>query len=218
MEKGFGAGVNKDLPDGKKKRVYEVQDSDIVCFEPAYDDIEGCRSPILTKDNQGVFPPNTLFRLKEIKDPGTWESPDPGVFPKRRLLVVSALFQRPSLRRELTEDASTGKLCGSVTTLQYANRIAYVDGLDDILAKPVLTMELEFDRDFTWIDWKGVHYELRKEWAYVCGPADPKKGCTPGTRDEGNRGRTPEDFLEIVNKFIQDRRAEKIGIFLDERD
>ena len=208
MEGGFGAGVNKDLPGGKKVRVYEEQDSDIVCFEPAYDDIEGCRSPILTKDNQGVFPPNTLFRLKEIKQPGTWESPNPGVFPKRRLLVVSALFQRPSLRRELTEGASTGKLCGSVTTLQYANRIAYVDGLDDILAKPVLTMELEFDRDFTWVDWKGKEYKLREEWAYVCGPADPKKGCTPGTRDEGNGGRTPDDFLKIVNKFIQDRRAE----------
>ena len=143
MEGGFGAGRNKVLPDGTKVRVYDYQDSDIVCFEPAHDDIEGCRSPILTKDNQGVFPPNTLFRLKEIKDPGTWESPNPGVFPKQRLLVVSALFQRPSLRRELTEDASPGKLCGSVTTLQYANRIAYVDGLDDILAKPVLTMELE---------------------------------------------------------------------------
>jgi hypothetical protein len=44
----------------------------------------------LRGSDTGVFPPNTLFRLKEIRRPGEWEAPgDESVFPNQRLLVCT---------------------------------------------------------------------------------------------------------------------------------
>ena len=60
-------------------------------------------------------------------------------------------------------------MCGNTLTL--GRRDIFLKGLDDVIAKPVLSMEHEFARDHKWVDWKGVEYTLRKEWAYVTGVA-----------------------------------------------
>ena len=180
-------------------------ESDVVCFESAPDDALGAHAPVPTGEHIAVFPPNTLFRLKRVDEPGSWEAPG-GLRPRRRLLVVSATYQKP--RSALSSRNHGGKMCESVVTLQYGNRDAFVRGLDDILARPALTMAQEFARDHTWTDWKGGAYSLREEWAYVSGAAVATPGCTPGTRDADNGGKTPVDFMEEVNAHIRRRREQ----------
>ena len=86
-------------------------------------------------------PPNTLFRLKQIKAPGEWEAPG-GIFPKQRLLVVTATYL-PPVGGGITDKGGGGdsKLCAKPFTLAYGNRTAYVEGIDALIAKPLLTME-----------------------------------------------------------------------------
>ena len=196
--------------------VYETQDSDVVCIETAVDDEFGCHSPVMTSATSGVFPPNCLFRLKEVLQPGAWDCPVAGLRPMQRLLVFAATYRPPVAISEGAEGVGA-KLCGTSVSLSYADRKAFVGGLDDILARPVLTMELEFDREMSWTDWHDVRYCARAEYAYVCGPAVEKAECTPGTRDANNSGKTREDFLEEVNAFIKGRREGGHGLFLAEQ-
>jgi len=76
-------------------------------------------------------------------------------------------------------------------------------------------MEDEFNRpSFTWIDWKGVEYNLLSCWEYVGGKAKATPGCTPGTRDSCNDSLSPRDFEQKVNDFIDERRKHprRLGI------
>ena len=104
-----------------------------------------------------------------------------------------------------------------VKELSYGSRNEYIRGIDSMLARPLLTMEQEMLRDFTWTDWKGVTYDTRTQWAYVKGPAVSKPNCTPGHRDETNDGMMPSDFLERINGFIEKRRKEGHGCSLPPR-
>ena len=170
------------------------------------------RSAVLTySDNTGCFPPNTLFRLKEVKAPGTWEAPG-GVYPQQRLLVVTATYLVPSKAQEL----GGSKLCASSSALSYGDRSAFAQGLDDLVGRPPLSMEQECTRPLSWKDWKGVEYTMWDAWKYVNGPAAVAFDCTPGTRDEGNAGKSPEDFVKDVNAFIASRRAAGYGLHLSD--
>jgi len=197
----------------------EAVASDIVCFEPKPDDEFGAHvcahAPVMFDELYGVFPPNTLFRLSEILEPGTWEGPG-GVWPMQRLLVVTATYRPATIGARREEMAS--KMMGSTVSLSYGKREAFVSSLSGLLATPTLTMEMEFARDIEWVDWKGEMYSLREEWAYVKGPAMPKPHCTPGTRDAGNAGKTPEKFMAEVNEFIRQRRKKGWGVALLEQD
>ena len=56
-----------------------------------------------------------------------------------------------------------------------------------------------------------------QEWRYVNGLAQARAGCTPGTRDEYNEGKSVEDFQKIANDYyIRQRRDLEIGIKLPE--
>ena len=103
-----------------------------------------------------------------------------------------------------------------MVTLTYNKRESFLKGLDDLIAKPVLSMEHEFGRDESWVDWKSRRYTLKDEWAYVNGKASRKVGCTPGTRDDNNDAKTPQDFMARVNGFIQERRNASYGVLLTE--
>ena len=93
-------------------------------------------------------------------------------------------------------------------SLQYASRQAFVKGLDDIITRPLLTLEQEFTRDYAWTDYKGASYTLREEWEYVNGPAVPATDKTPGTRDKDNGGVTLQQFCDRINDHIAKRREE----------
>ena len=54
---------------------YIPQDSDVVAIESQADDELGAHAAIMISDDAAVFPPNTLFCLKEIKAPGEWKAP-----------------------------------------------------------------------------------------------------------------------------------------------
>ena len=117
----------------------ELQDSDIVCFESMPDDEHSSHCAILTNsDVDGVFPPNTLFRLKCVEEPGTWRAPG-DVFPRQRLLVVTATYLPPYSNDHIVPGDRTcgAKLCESAITLLYATRGAYIHGLDSLISKPV---------------------------------------------------------------------------------
>mmetsp|Transcript_10032 Transcript_10032/g.33142 ORF Transcript_10032/g.33142 Transcript_10032/m.33142 type:complete len:689 (-) Transcript_10032:115-2181(-) len=185
----------------------EAQASDIVCFVSSDASDQGFHTAILTEaidaePTHGVFPPNTLFRLLEVKPPGSWTAPN-GVVVKQMLLVVSATFRCPTVS---AAEAGANKLCGSALTLQYGDRSAYIAGLGDVIDLPVLSMSLEFDREMKWRDRNGVEYTLRECWAYVNGPAIASDNCTPGVRDERNAGKTPTDFLAEANSWIKLQR------------
>ena len=105
----------------------------------------------------------------------------------------------------------------SQVQLSYGDRRAFIKGVRSLIETPVLRMADECERDLTWVDWKGVSYSLREEWAYVSGPAVRLEGCTPGTRDDGKHdGMQPQGFLSSVNAFIRARRRAGHGIFLPE--
>lgn len=190
--------------------IKQVQtDSPVVCFESAKAE-EGddtMHAPIVyhvEEDGsmQAAFPPNTLFRLVRV-DEAPFKAPT-GVLVNQRLLTVRATFRPPMSSSDAT-GAGLSKLC--TNTLVYANRRAFVKGMDDLIARPPLTMELEFSRDITWRDWKGVEYSVRGEWAYVIGQACCKD-ATPGMRDPGEHaGRWPEGFRAAINAHIRTQRA-----------
>ena len=162
-------------------------------------------------ENYGAFPPNTLFRFAGEKAPGEWVGPG-GVRPRPRLLLVTATYRRATMSfEERIASKMTGTRASPSATATARPSSA---GLNDLLATPTLTMALEFERDLEWRDWKGAAYTLRDEWAYVNGAALPKEGCTPGTRDKGNAGKTPDDFMAEVNAFIERRRAHNLGMGL----
>ena len=116
----------------------------------------------------------------------------------------------PPVQRGQVGEGDGGKYCKGSSELRYGSRVAFVKGLDDLIAKPLLTMAQEFDRDMRWCDWKKAEYNLRDEFAYVCGPAE-QANRTPGLRDEGNAGVSPEQFLQRVNEFIRERRRRGLG-------
>ena len=188
--------------------VYESADSDVVCFDSMPPDEHGMHEPLMGPEENnmhqnGQFPPNTLFRLKYVIEPGKWEAPG-GSFPLRRLLVVGATYRAP--RQEAGDDThGKGKMCAPIISLQYGDRKSFIRGVDDIITRPTLTMEQEFTREFTWTDWKGVEYTLQQEWHYVNAAAVPAER-TPGQRDANNAGMTPEDFMKKINDFISSRR------------
>ena len=59
--------------------------------------------------------------------------------PNVQLLVVSATYRAP--RAAKANASGSGKMNAAPVSLQYASRAAFVQGLDDILAKPLLTLE-----------------------------------------------------------------------------
>ena len=76
------------------------------------------------------------------KPPETSGEVEARVWPTQRLLVVGCTF-RPPRAPALPPAGSSGggaKLCGSVHTLMYASREAYVAGLDEIIAQPALSL------------------------------------------------------------------------------
>ena len=198
--KGF---MQYDYADGQRMK---VQDSPIVCFESGPASDQGMHAAIATEGSQGrghhgAFPPNTLYRLVEVKPPG-WTTPN-GIVVNQKLLVVRATYRQPSAS---LADGGAGKMCGSVVTLQHGSRAAYVAGLSDVINRPVLSMEREFARDFSWTDWKGVKYFLHEEWRYVNGVAETSDNGTPGRRDVDHHGKLPGQFLDAANAFIRGRR------------
>ena len=171
---------------------------------------------IRTDTQRICFPPHTLFRLREIRAPGTWSAEVAGldVSPMQWLLVVTATYRPPPSATPRFPAAVVGrtpsgsKLVGSTSTLRYGDRESYVAGIEDITANPVLTIEQEFGRDgFEFTDYAGVLYRLRGEYDYVKGTACKKEGCTPGTRDEQHDGWTLGDFMSVANKHIHSRRT-----------
>lgn len=188
-------------------------DSDVVGFLPLEDSADGAHSAVSTGATYGCFPPNTLFRLREVKEAGTWAAPG-GVWPRQRLLVVSATY-RPVEPLEVARLWSGGKMCSA---LSYGTRQAFVDGVDDLSEYQTLSLADEWQRPHAWSDWKGECYSMRDEWAYVNGVAATTPGRTAGTRDAHNDGKTLDDFLSAANGFIRMRRASGHGTFLNEDD
>ena len=133
-------------------------------------------------------------------------------------MLVTATYLIPhrvaTLAAAPSDDEVGAKICDSAVSLKYGDREAYVNGIDKLIASPLLTLEREFSRDISWTDWKGVRYSVREEWAYVTGTARVQPGCTPGTRDSNNDGRSPEDFLRMGNELIRSRRETGTGTML----
>ena len=213
----FGNGGYRRRWQKGSEVTYETENSPVVAFESRAHSEFGAHSAVLTfSATAGAFPTCTLFRLRAVKEAGTWEAPG-GVYPQQRLLIVTATYLTPRGNEfRAVHTGGGGKMCTAMNTLEYGNRNAFVQGIDALIAKPLLTIAQEFDRDLSWSDWRGVSYTLRDEWAYVNGPAQAKQGCTPGTRDANNDGFTPEKFLALANDKIKQCRADGVGTQMPE--
>mmetsp|Transcript_65874 Transcript_65874/g.77401 ORF Transcript_65874/g.77401 Transcript_65874/m.77401 type:complete len:690 (+) Transcript_65874:98-2167(+) len=179
-------------------------EGEIVGFESRVDTHTGIHAATLLDEagETGAFPPNCLYRVKEVQPAGTWISPA-GNYPEVDLIIVTATYLPHG---SIFDKKGAGKMCGNSHMLTYGSRKEYMRGLNDFLYDPILTMAQEFDRQYKWTDWKGIQHTLQECWAYVNGPAVTMEDCTPGTRDEGNNGKTPEQFLSDVNTLIKERR------------
>ncbi len=177
-----------------------AQDSPIVMFEAAPPDEHGMHAPLMVKEGMyGVYPPNTLYRLRRVLR-GGFTAPN-GVTVRQPLYVVSATYRQA---RAPVNGGGGGKLCGAINELSYGGRESFIEGLDGMLSlTPPLTMEQEFTRDMHWQDWKGAMYSTRAEWEYVNGPAERSEGRTAGTRDDQFDGMRPGDFLEAANRYVR---------------
>ena len=152
---GYAVGVNSAGVD-----TLEPQHSDVVCFESHADESDSQRHQAIMLNNsvEGAFPPNTLFRLRSVKE-DRFIAPT-GVEVRQRLLTVSATY-RPSRQIGETWGKNGGpRLCGSVVTLLYESRAAFVKGMDDVLGRPMLTMAQECSRPDRFVDWRGVAHTL----------------------------------------------------------
>ena len=97
---------------------YEPRDSDVIAIESRADDELGAHAAIMISDDAAVFPPNTLFCLKEIKASGDWEAPvsDEGYHPNTKCEksgenpIVGSLYSRNEEKAK--EKASILKLKG----------------------------------------------------------------------------------------------------------
>lgn len=183
----------------------EYVPSDVVGFVNSPADEHGLHAGFEVARSSIAFPPNTLFRLKEVVEPGGWVAPG-GARPQQRLLVVTCTFRLP-----VASAAGDGgsKVCDAPTTLSYGAREMYVQGLSDVLDKPLLSLEDEWTRPVSWSDRAGRRYSLRQEWDYVRSPVPERAamGGGMGVRDEHNVGRTPEGFLRLVNGHVERQRA-----------
>jgi hypothetical protein len=106
----------------------------------------------------------------------------------------------------------TCRLMSNPTMLKYGGRTQFGRGLAEIVSKPVLTMEQEFMRDDRWTSWNGAEHSGAAEWLYVAPGSAAIEGvstCVGGKkdhtpeRDQGNGGKTAEDFLVEANGLIK---------------
>ena len=208
---GFAVRVTRTRP--VKEILYEVQDAPVVCFESAPASASSLHSAIMVSDDEGFFPPNCLYRLTSISP--SFVAPN-GLHIKQKLYTVSATYRPPPGASTSAGGSDSAKLCASKPVqLTYADRAAYVAGLDDVLSKPLLLMEQEFDREMAWVDYKGQRHVSRECWQYVVGVASTLPGCTPGVRDANNGGKRPEDFLREANELIFQRRKRLMSMSLN---
>ena len=122
-------------------RQHKITRGPIVCFESAPDEADAYHSAIMLTPQHGAFPPNTLYRLVKVED--SFEAPSDSERPSKR--VLQRLFTvRATYRATAPGHGASGfsgtKICGSVITLEYKNREAYIKGLDDLLQHPALTV------------------------------------------------------------------------------
>ena len=124
------------------------EESPIVRFLSEDDDEHGFHSGLSVYTTSTAFPPNTLFALKRVYEPGTWDGPG-GIRINQRLLEVTATYRLN--KSDSSDERATGgpKLCGDIVMLSYASRRTYIRGLSDVLDKPLLTMEQEWSRNMS---------------------------------------------------------------------
>lgn len=95
-ESGYALYVNRN-----GKGSFDAVDSDVVAFESAPDDEQGCHMAILgAHTNSARFPPLTRFEFQREVAPGKWEAPG-GTFPKQKLIVMRATYAAPLAQLEV---------------------------------------------------------------------------------------------------------------------
>jgi hypothetical protein len=150
----------------------------------------------------------------------------PCITVRQQLITVQPTYLLT--QRTQSGDGAAVKMLQPATTLSYGGRVDFGRGHAEITAKPVLTMEQEFQRDDRWVDGNGTgdfwQCSALTEWMYaahelarVGGPvADANLPSWNPLRDcGGNAGMSASDFAKKANVFIlkqlQRRRAESVA-------
>ena len=105
--------------------------------------------------------------------------------------------------------------CGQFATnrnfLSYGNSDDVQRGLAEITNERCLTMEQEWARNDSWVDWRGVEHSGRAEYTYVTGIAveDLDEATrADGKRDAGHAGWTLVRFSEEINGVVRANAAQ----------
>ena len=208
-----------------------MQNSPVVEFISKVADSDGMHAPIFLGGEKrdglpsvAVYPPNTLFRLREViersftidENGAVCPSGTPGSIEIQQTLYrVTATFISTTAIRSSGSDGGSDQVVTESKTvsqpmmLQYSDRTAFIDGLNSLLLSPSLTMEQEFSRQMSWTDRRGgVEHTLVGEWKYVNGEATRTLIAGIGERDVTHEGWLPADFLRNANELIRKRREE----------
>ena len=104
----------------------------LMSFHYAADELRPCAHPSVCYMRPGAFPPNTQYRLKEVRAAGEWEAPAQGVYPRRRLLVVTATYlpphADPSGKIGQFSARLAPKLCFNRRSLLFGRKEAFISG------------------------------------------------------------------------------------------
>ena len=192
-------GFAQRVTDDSGRTTYIIQDSIVVKFVPEEEDEHGLHSPVLLgQSDVGFFPPNTLFRLKDVLREPEFYVVSANLSIRQMLYSVSATYKMPTILEAAIED---DKLCSSAPSLSYSDRSTYIEGLHQAMLSPILTMEEEFDRDLSWTNRRGEMFCVTDEWDYVNGVANASD-----LRDKDHDGWTVDDFMKEINDMIEHRR------------
>ena len=193
------------------KPIYEVSDSDVIAVISHPLNIHGMHSVVHVAENEWRSPPNSLWKLLAVRQPGEWEVD--GKRPQRRLLECSITY--------LANHGSLTNLrmAAPVSNLVFADRKAYARGLNEITASCTLTMAQEWLRGDIWSARDGRTFVASEEWAYVVGiaGAEPVSSGSlhgkfqlktfAGLRDDGNEGMSVNSFMERANAYMRTRAS-----------
>ena len=181
-------------------------DSDIICFESAAPE-QGHKvlhsAVDIADEVQFMHPPFTLLTVVKVEAAGQSEYL-PGRRINQRLITVRPTFVPPAAQGETGVEAN--KFATNHKFLSYGNSDDVQRGLAEITSEAPMTMEQEWARNESWVDWTGNQFHGWAEYSYVIGVAAASlaPGEQGGARDEGHEGWTPDQFLVKINAALRE--------------
>jgi hypothetical protein len=150
-----------------------------------------------------ILPPLTSLEVVNIQDSFEYL---PGKMINQKLVTVRPTFLLPAKKVHGQHGNQGSRFADDHSFLSFGTSEDAVRGMEDVTEKPVLTMEQEWARNDQWQNWNGTQFFAWEEFLYVTSPivlSVQKTGQGVGRRDAGRDGWTPQQFVDAINKHIE---------------